>query len=1103
MRRRLSPTLWLLVLTSCGRGDRPFPYLHYENRARDAAQSFAAMPAMLRAVARIAPRSRRQLDAVPAELTASDGTGLALEKLRVRGVVEGPLAFSELLLTFRNPTDRRLEGRFQLALPPGAAVSRFAMKIGGAWMEAEVVERARAQEVYESYLHQRVDPAMLEHEAGNRFSARVFPIEPGEAKEILVSYSHELTDPGQPYRIPLVGLPRLESLEIAARVGDRLIRRSEHGIVPVRDFEAPVAAARADGVRSGELLVTRVAPSIASSAAPLSDLLVLVDTSSSIGRALPDRAADVAALARALSAGRGPDVHFAVAAFDQTLDLLFDGRAADPAAGYLEALRLRRALGASNLEAALTWAGRAGFHRVLLISDGVPTVGARDAAALGRALGGSIDRIDALVPAGAGDPALLAELTARAGRHAGVVLSTDRGAADWLRRLERTAAPPIQVAIDGAEWVWPERLEGLQPGDHALVYARMARGTRPARVHLRLRDAGGRTSARTVTLAEAGGPLVDREVAQADIDRRMHELAAVPRAREEKRAEIQRAVADLSMRHRVLCPFTALLVLQSDSDYARFGLDRRALSDLLAVDATGLRVLRRGGYRAIVQPAVTIQPSGGTTTQGTIIGQVIDQTTRAPLPGVTLVATSPSLSGEQTAISDENGRYVIANLPPGRYTLVAYYADQTIRRTAIVVRRSQTTSVALRIDTSHSAGEVIEIKADPPAIDTTSTRQGITVTDDMNRNVPTPGRSFESTLGSAAGASGDSLGVSFSGSTSLENRYVVDGVNTTGLDFGATADDEPPPTPLAYSGRMLTVMRKLEAGQRDAALREALDWRTDAPWDLMALVALGEALEARGSLTLAARAYGSIVDEFPSRADLRRFAAGRLARLGAVARDLQVDILERAVELRPDQPSGHRMLAYAHLRAGRHRRALDVLLAALGRSDSLGRFERARPLLLEDAGLVAAAYLAREPERRRDIQALLDQQGVLVPMEPSVHFVLTWENDATDLDLHVARADQPFSQTAPADAEVGPDVADGFGPEHTDIHGRSREREVHLWVDYQNRAMMGTGFGQVDILEHDGAGRLSAETRPFVVMNEHATVDLGAYRPRSAADPAR
>ena len=1091
LRRRLPTTLALLLVASCGQGDRPFPYLTYENRPRDTAQSFAAMPPAVREVARIAPRSRRQLDRVPAELTASDGTGLTLEKLRVRGVVEGPLAFSELHLTFRNPTDRRLEGRFQLALPPGAAVSRFAMKIAGAWMEAEVVERARAQEVYESHLHQRVDPAMLEHEAGNRFSARVFPIEPGEAKEILVSYSHELTDPEQPYRVPLVGLPRLESLEIAVRVGDRLIRRSERSIVPVRDFQAPVPATRADGLKSGQLVVARVAPAIAGERAPLSDLLVLVDTSSSIGRALPDRAADVAALARTLAAERGPDFHLAVAAFDQTLDPLFDGRAADPAARYLEPLRLRRALGASNLEAALTWAGRAGFHRVLLVSDGVPTAGARDAAALARALGGSIDRLDALVPAGTGDPALLAELTARAGRGAGVVLSADRAATSWLRRLELAAAQPIEVAIDGAEWVWPERLEGLQPGDHALVDARMPRYHREVR--LRLRGASVQASARALTLSEASAPLLAREVAQADMDRRWRQLAGAPAGR---RAELQRAIGALSMEHRVLCPLTALLVLQSDGDYARFGLDRNALSNLLAVDATGLRVLRRGGFKAIEQPPVTIQASGGDGTTGGIIGQVIDQKTREPLAGVTMVASSPSLTGEQVAITDETGRYVIPNLPPGRYTITAYYADKTLQRTAIIVRRARTTTVSLRFDGSRTASEVIAIKAEPPAIDTTSTRQGVTISGESSRNVP--GRTFEQTLGSAAGASSDQIGISFSGSTTLENRYIIDGVNTSGL-IGRS--DDSPPVPRAYSGRMLEVMRLLEAGERDAALREALDWRTDAPWDIMALVALGEALEARGSLTLAARAYGSIVDEFPSRADSRRFAAGRLARLGAVAGDLQVDVLERAVELRPDQPSGHRMLALAHLRAGRHRRALEVLLAALDRTDSLGRFERARPLLVQDAGLVAAAYLAREPARRRDIQGLLDKHGVLVPLEPSVHFVLTWENDATDLDLHVARAEQPFSATAPADAEVGPDIADGFGPEHTDIHGRSRERELHLWVDYQTRAMMGTGFGQVDILEHDGAGRLRAETRPFVVMNEHAQVDLGAYRPRSAASP--
>jgi hypothetical protein len=1081
MRRRLCS---LLLLAACSRGDRPFPYLSYGGRTTDGAQSFSAMPKVVLRAAQVAPRTRRQLDAIPAELTASDGTGLALERLRARGVVEGPLAFTEIAFTFRNPTDRRLEGRFQLALPPGAAVSRFAMKIRGAWMEAEVVERLRAQQVYESHLHRGVDPALLEHEAGSRFSARVFPIEAGEAKEILISYSHELVSPDQPYRLPLVGLPRLDQLEIAVRVGDRLVRRAERSIVPVRDFEVPVPRGRADGLRAGDLIVARIGPELAAAPDPLRDLLVLVDTSASVGRALPDRVDDVAALARALASVRGPDFRLAVAAFDQTHEAIFQGRAADPAARYIQPLLLRRALGASDLEGALGWAGRAGYRRVLLVSDGIPTAGARDVVALARALGGRIDRLDVLAPAGTGDPALLAALAARGGRRAGVVIESGT-AREQVARLERAASPPIEVSVDGAEWVWPRRLEGLQPGDHALVYARVAR--RPVRVHLRT---GEHLSTRTLSLVQASRPLVEREAAQADMERRWQLLAETPREKTARRAELQREITDLSMRHRVLGPLTALIVLESESDYARFGLDRRALSDLLAVDATGLRVLRRGGLAPLSQPAITITPASTLNSgSGVLIGVVRDRGNGEPVAGVTVVATSPSLQGSQTAITDQTGRYSIPNLPPGRYDLTVYYSDFTVRRTAIAVHGRRTTTVGFTVDTSRARGETIEIKGEAPAIDSTATRQGATLTQDHQRNIPT-GRTFEHALGAAAGSQGDSLGVSFSGSTSLENIYVVDGVNTSGAS-------EKPPSPLAYSGRMLVVMRQLERRELDAALAEALDWRTDAPWDLMALVALGEALEARGSLTLAARAYGSIIDEMPSRADLRRFAAGRLARLGPVASDLLVDCLERAVELRPDHPSGHRMLAYAHLRAGRHRRALDILLAALDRTDDQRRFERARPLLIEDAGLVAAAYLVREPARRRDIQALLDRHGVLVPMEPSVHFVLTWENDATDLDLHVARADQPFSPSVPRDAEPGPDVTDGFGPEHTAVRAAVTEGGYHLWVDYENRNMMGTGLGQLHILEHDGAGRLRTETRPFVVMNERATVDLGAYRPRT------
>src|SRR5215470_14294374 len=72
----------------------------------------------------------------PWTLTASDGSGLELVRVDARGAIEGPLAFTELHLYFHNPEPRTREGTFAITLPPGAAVSRFAMETDGQMMEA-------------------------------------------------------------------------------------------------------------------------------------------------------------------------------------------------------------------------------------------------------------------------------------------------------------------------------------------------------------------------------------------------------------------------------------------------------------------------------------------------------------------------------------------------------------------------------------------------------------------------------------------------------------------------------------------------------------------------------------------------------------------------------------------------------------------------------------------------------------------------------------------------------------------------------------------------------------------------------------------------------
>src|SRR5215467_7216092 len=150
-------------------------------------------------VSSVAPRlpsARRQVAALvpapPVTLTASDGTGLGLTELAARAVLEGPLAFTEMRLVFANQQPRTLEGTFKIRLPQGASISRFAMRVGDAWQEGEIVERQRARAAYEDFLHRKQDPALLEQSSGNEFSARVFPIPASGTKEILVSYAQEL-----------------------------------------------------------------------------------------------------------------------------------------------------------------------------------------------------------------------------------------------------------------------------------------------------------------------------------------------------------------------------------------------------------------------------------------------------------------------------------------------------------------------------------------------------------------------------------------------------------------------------------------------------------------------------------------------------------------------------------------------------------------------------------------------------------------------------------------------------------------------------------------------------------------------------------------------
>src|SRR5262249_820406 len=53
-------------------------------------------------------------------------------------------------------------------------------------------------------------------------------------------------------------------------------------------------------------------------------------------------------------------------------------------------------------------------------------------------------------------------------------------------------------------------------------------------------------------------------------------------------------IVRLSTTYRVLSPYTSLLVLETENDYARYKIDRKALADILTVEGTRLARRKRG-----------------------------------------------------------------------------------------------------------------------------------------------------------------------------------------------------------------------------------------------------------------------------------------------------------------------------------------------------------------------------------------------------------------------------------------------------------------------------------------------------------------------------
>ena len=119
---------------------------------------------------------------------------------KVNVEIRDQIARTTIEESFVNHTRSRLEGVFHFPLPQDASISGFGMWINGELIEADVVEKQRAREIYEEILRQKKDPGLLEWTGGNIFKARVFPIEARSEKRIKIVYTQVLPMRSNRYR---------------------------------------------------------------------------------------------------------------------------------------------------------------------------------------------------------------------------------------------------------------------------------------------------------------------------------------------------------------------------------------------------------------------------------------------------------------------------------------------------------------------------------------------------------------------------------------------------------------------------------------------------------------------------------------------------------------------------------------------------------------------------------------------------------------------------------------------------------------------------------------------------------------------------------------